>query len=288
MQAQKEALQSGLVTMHDIEMMVVEDEGSITNLLTVVKQQCNMIAMALFGNVVGPLFANWSRRGSSSFTVFSPLGYISQSCISLGRWLCGFQTGGDGQGSSQPKLNKSARGFHLKKRAKLRLKNSSSKGNAYLCVNCTFEEHLYYFMGLCNGMKASPSTQDIIASHNTTISTAHYLKNHKLWAIYCTIEYLKLLGKNCHLICLMHAVMKAGKQVSEPMTTTGAEAEDAMMMQWQAGLLYISRAISYSWQSHPWRTLNKETPWGLVKLSDDGSAVDYWRALWSVLEFARG
>ena len=57
MQAQKEALQSGLVTMHDIEMMVVEDEGSITNLLTVVKQQCNMIAMALFGNVVGPLFA---------------------------------------------------------------------------------------------------------------------------------------------------------------------------------------------------------------------------------------
>jgi hypothetical protein len=42
MQAQKEALQSGLVTMHDIEMMVVEDEGPITNLLTVVEQHCNI------------------------------------------------------------------------------------------------------------------------------------------------------------------------------------------------------------------------------------------------------
>lgn len=29
LQAQKEALQSGLVTMHDIEMMAVDDEGSI-------------------------------------------------------------------------------------------------------------------------------------------------------------------------------------------------------------------------------------------------------------------
>lgn len=85
MQAQKEALQSGLVTMHDIEMMVVEDEGSITNLLTVVKQQCNMSAMALFGNVVGRLFANSDLgEGSSSLTVFSQLDYISRNCIFLG------------------------------------------------------------------------------------------------------------------------------------------------------------------------------------------------------------
>lgn len=61
-QAQKEALQSGLVTMHDIEMMAVDEEG-----------------------------------------------------------------GGD-QESSQPKLPKTGRAFLMKKRAKLRLKSSSSKG----------------------------------------------------------------------------------------------------------------------------------------------------------------
>lgn len=75
MQAQKEALQSGLVTMHDIEMMVVEDEGSITNLLIVVKQHCNMSAMALFGNVVGPLFAN-SDLGEGAHNSLSFLHWI--------------------------------------------------------------------------------------------------------------------------------------------------------------------------------------------------------------------
>ncbi|KAG0589186.1 hypothetical protein KC19_1G002100 [Ceratodon purpureus] len=61
-QAQKEALQSGLVTMHDIEMMAVDEEG------------------------------------------------------------------GDEQASSQSKLPKTGRAFLMKKRAKLRLKTSSSKG----------------------------------------------------------------------------------------------------------------------------------------------------------------
>jgi len=61
-QAQKEALQSGLVTVHDIEMMAIDEQG-----------------------------------------------------------------GGD-QGSSQPKLPKLGRAFLMKKRAKLRLKSSSSKG----------------------------------------------------------------------------------------------------------------------------------------------------------------
>uniref|UniRef100_A0A7I4ATU4 Uncharacterized protein n=1 Tax=Physcomitrium patens TaxID=3218 RepID=A0A7I4ATU4_PHYPA len=61
-QAQKEALQSGLVTMHDIEMMAIDEEG------------------------------------------------------------------GGNQGSLQPKLPELRRAFLMKKRAKLRLKSSSSKG----------------------------------------------------------------------------------------------------------------------------------------------------------------
>nr|XP_024392530.1 uncharacterized protein LOC112290483 isoform X2 [Physcomitrium patens] len=60
--AQKEALQSGLVTMHDIEMMAIDEEG------------------------------------------------------------------GGNQGSLQPKLPELRRAFLMKKRAKLRLKSSSSKG----------------------------------------------------------------------------------------------------------------------------------------------------------------
>lgn len=62
LQAQKEALQSGLVTMHDIEMMAIDEEG------------------------------------------------------------------GGNQGSLQPKLPELRRAFLMKKRAKLRLKSSSSKG----------------------------------------------------------------------------------------------------------------------------------------------------------------
>lgn len=96
LQAQKEALQSGLVTMHDIEMMAIDEEGTV------------LIYYQIFIFSLARYCYYWILHFLSHF------------------WKL-IQPGGGDQGSSQPKLPRLGRAFLMKKRAKMRLK-SSSKG----------------------------------------------------------------------------------------------------------------------------------------------------------------